>query len=53
MAALTHFSKPYLSLVETGRRQATPDIVERYEHALCFAPMTRECSLKRTPGCRR
>ncbi|WP_026284400.1 helix-turn-helix domain-containing protein [Salinispora arenicola] len=34
MAALTHFSKPYLSLVETGRRQATPDIVERYEHAL-------------------
>lgn len=34
MAALTHFSKPYLGLVETGRRPATPDVVERYEHAL-------------------
>jgi hypothetical protein len=34
MAALTHFSKPYLGLVETGGRPATPDVVERYEHAL-------------------
>ncbi|MGC5033925.1 helix-turn-helix domain-containing protein [Micromonospora sp. DT229] len=34
MAALTHFSKSYLGLVETGRRPATPDVVERYEHAL-------------------
>ncbi|MFF5075289.1 helix-turn-helix domain-containing protein [Micromonospora olivasterospora] len=34
MAALTHFSKPYLGLVETGRRPATPDVLERYEHAL-------------------
>jgi transcriptional regulator with XRE-family HTH domain len=34
MAALTHFSKPYLGLVETGRRPATADVVERYEHAL-------------------
>lgn len=34
MAVLTHFSKPYLGLVETGRRPASPDVVERYEHAL-------------------
>ncbi|WP_019031086.1 helix-turn-helix domain-containing protein [Salinispora arenicola] len=34
MAALTHFSKPYLGLVETGRCPATPDLVERYEQAL-------------------
>lgn len=34
MAALTHFSKPYLGLVETGRRPATGDLVERYEQVL-------------------
>ena len=34
MAALTYFSKPYLSLVETGRRTATPDVVDRYQQVL-------------------
>jgi transcriptional regulator with XRE-family HTH domain len=34
MAALTHFSKPYLGLVETGRRTPTPEVVERYEQVL-------------------
>jgi transcriptional regulator with XRE-family HTH domain len=34
MAAFTHFSKPYLGLVETGRRPATADVIERYEHTL-------------------
>ncbi len=37
MAALTHYSKPYLSLVETGRRTVTVEIVERYEHVLGVA----------------
>lgn len=31
MAALTHFSKPYLGQVETGHRHPTPDVVDRYE----------------------
>jgi transcriptional regulator with XRE-family HTH domain len=34
MAALTHFSKPYLGHIETGRRQPTPDVVDRYEQVL-------------------
>jgi len=34
MAALTHFSKPYLSLVETGRRTVTPEIIDRYQRVL-------------------
>jgi transcriptional regulator with XRE-family HTH domain len=34
MAALTHFSKPYLSLVETGRRSATPEVIDRYQQVL-------------------
>lgn len=34
MAALTHFSKPYLGHVETGHRQPTPDVVDRYEQVL-------------------
>jgi transcriptional regulator with XRE-family HTH domain len=34
MAALTHFSKPYLSLVETGRRTVTTDVVDRYQQVL-------------------
>src|SRR6266545_1197927 len=34
MAALTHFSKPYLSLVETGRRTVTPEVVDRYQQVL-------------------
>ncbi|MEV0457890.1 helix-turn-helix domain-containing protein [Catellatospora methionotrophica] len=34
MAALTHFSKPYLGLVETGRRTASADVIERYEQIL-------------------
>ena len=34
MAALTHFSKPYLGHIETGHRQPTPDVVDRYEQAL-------------------
>ena len=34
MAALTHFSKPYLGLVETGRRPATTEVIERYEQIL-------------------
>ncbi|HZM77682.1 MAG TPA: helix-turn-helix domain-containing protein [Candidatus Limnocylindrales bacterium] len=34
IAALTHFSKPYLGLVETGHRAVTADILDRYEQAL-------------------
>lgn len=34
MAALTHFSKPYLGLVETGRRTVTPEIIDRYQQVL-------------------
>jgi transcriptional regulator with XRE-family HTH domain len=34
MATRTHFSKPYLGLVETGRRPATADIVKAYERVL-------------------
>jgi transcriptional regulator with XRE-family HTH domain len=34
MAALTHFSKPYLGHIETGRRLATPEVIERYEQVL-------------------
>ncbi len=34
MAALTHFSKPYLGLVETGRRAVTVEVIERYEQVL-------------------
>jgi transcriptional regulator with XRE-family HTH domain len=34
MAALTHFSKPYLGLVETGRRTVTPEVVDRYQQVL-------------------
>jgi hypothetical protein len=37
MAALTHYSKPYLSLVETGRRPVTAEIIQRYEQALGVA----------------
>jgi hypothetical protein len=41
MAALTHYSKPYLSLVETGRRPVTAEIIQRYEQALGVAIGTR------------
>lgn len=34
MAELTHFSKPYLGQVETGRRTATIEIVDAYERVL-------------------
>ncbi|BCJ52811.1 hypothetical protein Asp14428_42860 [Actinoplanes sp. NBRC 14428] len=37
MAALTHFSKPYLGHVETGHRYPTPDVVDRYEQVLGVA----------------
>ncbi|GHJ47843.1 hypothetical protein Cs7R123_51850 [Catellatospora sp. TT07R-123] len=37
MAALTHFSKPYLGLVETGRRSVTAELIERYEQVLGVA----------------
>lgn len=34
MATRTHFSKPYLSMVETGKRAATKDVVSAYERVL-------------------
>lgn len=34
MATRTHFSKPYLSMVETGKRAATADVVSAYERIL-------------------
>jgi hypothetical protein len=34
MATRTHYSKPYLSMVETGRRAATTDVVSAYERVL-------------------
>lgn len=34
MAARTHYTKPYLSLVETGKRRATADVVDAYERVL-------------------
>lgn len=34
MADRTHFTKAHLSMVETGKRSAVPDIVEAYEQAL-------------------
>lgn len=34
MAKLTHYSKPYLGLIETGARVATVDVIAAYEQAL-------------------
>ncbi|MBV8542844.1 MAG: helix-turn-helix transcriptional regulator [Pseudonocardiales bacterium] len=34
MAARTHYSKPYLSMVETGKRTATTGVVTAYERVL-------------------
>jgi transcriptional regulator with XRE-family HTH domain len=34
MAQLTHYSKPYLSLIETGKRRPLPEVVAAYEQAL-------------------
>lgn len=34
MATRTHYSKGYLSMVETGTRAATPDVVKAYEKVL-------------------
>lgn len=34
MAQLTHYSKPYLSLIETGKRRPLPEVVTAYEQAL-------------------
>ncbi len=34
MARLTHFSVSYLSMIESGQRPATPDIVASYERVL-------------------
>ncbi|GAB3897000.1 helix-turn-helix domain-containing protein [Kibdelosporangium lantanae] len=34
LASLVHYSKAYLSLVETGKRAATSEIVETYERVL-------------------
>lgn len=34
MASRTHYSKPYLSLVETGKRAATTEVVRAYERVL-------------------
>jgi transcriptional regulator with XRE-family HTH domain len=34
MATRTHYSKPYLSMVETGQRPATTDVVKAYERVL-------------------
>ncbi|MGW1680312.1 helix-turn-helix domain-containing protein [Saccharopolyspora sp. NPDC002376] len=34
MAQRTHYAKSYLSMAETGKRSATPDVVNAYEQAL-------------------
>jgi transcriptional regulator with XRE-family HTH domain len=34
MASRTHYSKPYLSMVETGKRAATTAVVRAYEKVL-------------------
>jgi hypothetical protein len=34
MATRTHYSKPYLSMVETGKRAATTNVVKAYERVL-------------------
>lgn len=34
MAIRTHYSKPYLSMVETGKRPATTDVIKAYERVL-------------------
>lgn len=34
MAQLTHYSKPYLSLIENGKRRVQPEVVTAYEQAL-------------------
>ena len=34
MARRTGFSRGYLSNIENGRRQATPDVIRAYERAL-------------------
>jgi transcriptional regulator with XRE-family HTH domain len=34
MATRTHYSKPYLSMVETGKRAATTDVISAYERVL-------------------
>jgi transcriptional regulator with XRE-family HTH domain len=39
MATRTHYSKPYLSMVETGKRVATTDVVEAYERVLGIAQL--------------
>ncbi|SDF39123.1 hypothetical protein SAMN05216553_101404 [Lentzea fradiae] len=34
MSQLTHYSKPYLSLIENGKRRPLPEVVTAYEQAL-------------------
>lgn len=34
LAELTHYSKPYLGLIETGARTTTVDVIAAYEQAL-------------------
>lgn len=34
MSQLTHYSKPYLSLIENGKRPALPEVITAYEQAL-------------------
>lgn len=34
MAQLTHYSKPYLSLIENGKRRPVPEVVTAYEQVL-------------------
>ncbi|HEX6968167.1 MAG TPA: helix-turn-helix transcriptional regulator [Micromonosporaceae bacterium] len=48
MAALTHFSKPYLSLVETGRRPVSAEIITAYEQALGVAIGTPQDPVRAT-----
>lgn len=45
MAQQTHFTKSYLSLVETGKRPAGPDLVVLYGQVLGSVGAWATCSL--------
>lgn len=39
MAPRTHYSKPYLSMIETGKRPATADVAKAYEKVLSIGQL--------------
>lgn len=46
MAIRTHYSKPYLSMVETDKRAATTDVVKAYERVLGIGQLGDDVNLR-------